>query len=102
MVAISSDILRRMNLSEYLKSLSRNERQVFVQRVKRRVPTLLGYLRLVARGDRTPNAELAIAIEEASDGAVPCEITRPKANWAYIRGTAKPQPQSTEARPCSP
>ena len=45
-------------------------------------------------GSRQVPAERCIEIERATDGAVRCEELRPDVDWAYLRATNCPAPES--------
>lgn len=70
-----------MKLIDYLKSLSRQERDALASHCG----TSSDYLFQLAYGKRTPKAELAVAIDRASDGAVPCDELLPDVDWDYVR-----------------
>lgn len=57
-----------MTLADFLRTLSRDEREAFAQKVSR--AGSVGYLYLVAGGHRRASAELARKIEECSAGKV--------------------------------
>lgn len=78
-----------MKLSQYLKSLSPDQRAEFAARCG----TSLEYLRQVAYGNRTCRESLAINIERESNAAVTCEESRPDGvDWAYLRNSASRGP----------
>lgn len=52
--------------------------------------TTINYLRKACSKKQQLGADLCIAIERESSGAVTCEQIRPDADWAYLRATAKP------------
>lgn len=53
-----------------------------------RCGTSVAYLTQLALGHRLASASMAIAIDRASDGAIPAESIRPGSDWEYIRGQA--------------
>lgn len=73
-----------MNLLEFIKPLNKNALLAFATRCD----TTPGQLKQVAYGNRRANAALAIALDRETDGAVPCEETRPDIDWAYLRNSA--------------
>lgn len=73
-----------MELSEYIKELSRAELEDFAARCG----TTIGQMRQVSYGRRAGES-LAINIDRETCGAVPCETLRPDVDWSYIRGTKK-------------
>ena len=75
-----------MTLKDYLQTLSTEDRELFAAKVG----TTAGHLRNVSYGYRTCDEALAIEIERESARQVTCEELCPDANWAYVRGTAKP------------
>jgi len=75
-----------MNLLEYIKQTPIPEREDFATRCG----TSLGYLMQVAYENKTCGESLAINIDRESQGAVPCETTRPDVDWAYLREAAQP------------
>lgn len=77
----------RMNLLEFLKPLDKNALLAFATRCD----TTPGQLKQVAYGNRRANAALAIALDRETDGAVPCEETRPDIDWAYLRNSGVPR-----------
>lgn len=66
-----------MELTDFLKSMSRPERAQFAQRAL----TTLGYLEKVSLGDRTASAALARNIHVASGGVVTLWSLRPDDWW---------------------
>lgn len=74
-----------MNLLDFIRPLDKEALQELADSCQ----TTPGQLRQVAYGNRRANAALAIALDRASDGAIPCEVTRPDIEWAYLRGTAR-------------
>ena len=73
-----------MTLSDFIKSMSKVEREAFAERCG----TTDGQLKQVAGGYRRCGESLAINIERESAGLVTCEELRPDVDWAYIRATA--------------
>lgn len=73
-----------MKLLEYIKRLDKKGLDAFAISCG----TTVGQLRQVAYGRRA-SAELVIAIDRASAGAVPCEELRPDIEWQYLRGTPR-------------
>lgn len=77
--------MERTSLLNFLRSLeSDNAREQFAARCRN---TSVAYLFQVAYGNRTPKADLCIAIERESDGLVACEELDPSADWSYLRQT---------------
>jgi DNA-binding transcriptional regulator YdaS (Cro superfamily) len=70
-----------MRLTDYLKSLSAQERKDFADRCE----TSLDYLWQVANGVRTPKTKLAVAITRESAGRVPCAMLLQDVDWDYLR-----------------
>ena len=64
-----------MLLSEYLRQLSKDERQALAQRVSEKAS--VGYLYLLAGGHRNASPARAQKIEAATDGAVTRHDLRP-------------------------
>ena len=73
----------REHLKSYLRKLPRDTRADFAQRCG----CSLTHLKFVAYGAKRLSAELAIAIERESAGAVRVETLRPDITWAVIRGS---------------
>ena len=65
----------------YFDKLSSPERQALAEQCG----TSIEYLRLIASGRRNPKAELAVALERESGGAVTLEDLMPAVDWAYVR-----------------
>ncbi|WP_314407389.1 YdaS family helix-turn-helix protein [Pseudomonas kuykendallii] len=74
-----------MTLLDYIKTLSKDE----LERFATGCGTTVGQMKQVAYGNRRPNGGLAIAIDRETRGEVPCEMTRPDIDWAYLRGSSK-------------
>lgn len=74
-----------MTLLDFIKPLDK----VGLQKLAESCQTTPGQLRQVAYGNRRASAGLAIALDRASGGEIPCEETRPDIEWAYLRGTAR-------------
>jgi DNA-binding transcriptional regulator YdaS (Cro superfamily) len=75
-----------MDLKTYLKTMPVREREAFAKRCG----TSLKHLNNIAYcSDKPCSPELAIEIERESSGRVRVEELTDKADWAYIRGTAK-------------
>ena len=70
-------------LLAYLNSLARPERVQFAERCG----TTEGYLRKACCIRQSLGADLCIAIERESSGAVRCEDLRPDVDWKFIRST---------------
>jgi DNA-binding transcriptional regulator YdaS (Cro superfamily) len=77
-----------MDFKTYWFGMSQGDRTAFAERVQR-AP---GYLQLVAGGFRRASPELAIAIDEKSDGKVKRGEMRPD-----IFGAPSPQPDQGRA-----
>lgn len=71
----------QMNFREYVMGLAKPERKIFAEKCG----VSLGHLHNVAYGYKPCTAELAIAVEQHSAGALTCEIMVPQINWAYLR-----------------
>jgi DNA-binding transcriptional regulator YdaS (Cro superfamily) len=81
-------------LRKYLKTLSTEEQGSFANRCD----TSIGYLRKAISIGQTLNAELVIAIERESDGAVRCEQLRPDIDWRTLRTRSAASPRSSCAK----
>lgn len=81
-----------MSLKSYIRSLPRESRPAFAARCG----ASLSHIRFVGYGVKRCSADLAIAIERATSGAVRCEELRPDIDWSYLRGSAT---QPTEPEP---
>ena len=68
-------------LLTYLNSLPVTEQQAFA----RRADTSVGYLRKACSMRQRLGADLVIALERESGGALRCEQLRPDVDWAYLR-----------------
>lgn len=53
------------------------------------------YLRKAISAKQQLGAHLCINIDRESRGAVRCEDLRPDVDWAYLRGTAKFEPEDS-------
>lgn len=80
----NDDKFSAMNIRDYLKTMSREERVKFAQRCG----TSLGHLQNVAYGYKPCQPELAMAIEEESGQAVKVETIAPGYRWHVIRGSS--------------
>ena len=69
-----------MELHAYLK-----KHRGAAKRIADAANTSVGYLRLIAYGVRLPSADIAIRIEQATNGAVSAESLRGKFPWEYTR-----------------
>lgn len=78
----------------FLNGLSKDRRATFVNACG----TSEGYLRKAISVGQQLGADLCIAIERESSGAVPCESLRPDVDWAYLRSSVRP-PASEEPAP---
>ena len=72
-----------MELFEYIKKLSKSERNYFALRCG----TSFAHLRNVAYGYKRAGELLCINIERESDGLVECEDLRPDVDWGYLRAS---------------
>lgn len=73
-----------MNFHQYWLGLSPgDERKEFAERAK----STVGYLNLVASGNKNPGETVCMNIEAASEGSVTCEELRPDVPWHVLRGT---------------
>jgi len=80
-----------MDLRNYINSLSPAAREAF----EKESGTTINYLRNAVSAGKKIGADIAIAIDRASRGAVPCEEIRPDVDWEYLRGTATVNPENT-------
>lgn len=79
--------MRMETLRQYLNSLSTYEQAAFAVRCG----TTLNYLRkALSKGQKLGEA-LCINLERESQGVVICEELRPDVDWAFLRGTVRPQ-----------
>ena len=74
-----------MDLKKYLFGLQRPAREGFASRVG----ASIGHLQNVAYGHKPCAAELAIAIDRESKGAVRFETLRPDVDISHLRGSAQ-------------
>lgn len=78
-----------MDLKAYLRTLGKDRPRAEMLAARdgfaRRCGTSLNYMKLVAYRSKKPNAELCIAIERESGGAVPVEELRPDIDWSFRR-----------------
>lgn len=79
-------------LRKFLNSMPVEMQIVFAANCR----TSLSYLRKIISMEREPRADLAIAIDRNSRGAVTVEDVSPGIDWGYLRGTAKP---TSKAKP---
>lgn len=70
-------------LRDFLNGMDKARRTAFVAACG----TTEGYLRKAISVKQKLGADLCIAIERESAGAVPCESVRPDVDWAYIRAS---------------
>lgn len=75
-----------MDIKTYILSMAMPDRLKFAKRCETSYP----HLRNIAYGQKPCGEKLCIAIERESRGAVRCEDMRPDVDWAYLRGTARP------------
>jgi DNA-binding transcriptional regulator YdaS (Cro superfamily) len=75
------------NLLTYLNGLPKDMRAQFVTACG----TSEGYLRKAISIDQRLGADLCIAIDRESGGAVPCETLRPDVDFAYLRASIQGQ-----------
>jgi hypothetical protein len=80
----NSDKFSSMNIRDYIKDMSKEQRMEFAKRCG----TSLGHLQNVAYGYKPCNPELAMAVEEETDHAVKVETIAPGCRWHVIRGKA--------------
>ena len=71
----------RKQLLDFLKSLTRADRESFAQRCD----TTVEYLFQIGYGRRTPKVGLVVAVERESTAKVRCEDLLPDVDWAYLR-----------------
>lgn len=81
-------------LLEYLNSLSKEDRAIFVAACK----TSEGYLRKAVSAGQRLGADLCILIERASGSDVVCEDLRDDVDWAFIRATGHSTPRDGQRR----
>lgn len=76
----------RMELKKYLAQIPQEAREAFAARCN----TTYAHLRNVAYG-KTCGEDLAMAIDQESLGAVPCEVMRPDlaSRFSHLRGTKR-------------
>ena len=80
-----------MELRKYINSLSADDRALF----EAETGTTINYLRSAMSAGKNIGAEIAIAIDRFSGGKVMCEEIRPDVDFAYLRGTATVNPNSS-------
>ncbi len=73
-----------MDFKTFLHSIPRPERGDFAKKCG----VSVGQIHNIAYGCRQCSAEIAIAIEKATEGKVRCEDLCPSIDWAYLRGNA--------------
>jgi DNA-binding transcriptional regulator YdaS (Cro superfamily) len=73
-------------LRAYLKAMTPADQEKFAERCE----TSIGYLRKAMSTGEKLRESLVIDIEKQSFGEVRCEQLRPDVDWAYLRGTRKP------------
>lgn len=77
--------LSRVNLlKQYLSNMSIDERKDFAKACK----TSLGNLQQIVYVNKKCGAGLAINIDRASKGAIPCDLLCPDVDFNYIRNQA--------------
>lgn len=86
-------MLRGMELKNFIKTLTAEEREAFASRCS----TTYAFLRNVAYGHRRAGESLCINIERESSGAVTCEELRLDVDWAYLRSTGPVKQQDDGA-----
>lgn len=75
-------------LRQYLNDLNKAGREQYAAACG----TTVGYLRKAISAGQSLGADLCIALERESKGAVRCEDLRPEGvDWTYIRGTTAPE-----------
>lgn len=72
-------------LLDYLNSLPVPDQRAFAERAE----TTVGYLRKACSMRQRLGADLVIALERESGGAVRCEQLRPDVDWAYLRQSCR-------------
>jgi DNA-binding transcriptional regulator YdaS (Cro superfamily) len=72
-------------LLAYLNNLPTAEQRDYAGRCN----TTTGYLRKACSAGQKLGADLCIALERESGGAVRCEKMRPDVDWGYLRATTK-------------
>lgn len=77
----SFDVMRRMDhLKSHWKTLSHEQREAFASRCN----STVGHIQNVMYGVRPCSAELAVAMELESGGALACEETASQLSWVRI------------------
>lgn len=79
-------------LRTYLNCLSKERRTQYVVACG----TTENYLRKAISVGQQLGADLCIALDRESGGAVPCESLRPDVDWAYIRSSNANPSNSTD------
>lgn len=72
-------------LLNYLNAFSVEDQEQFA----RRCGTTIGYMRLVAYGNRTCREKLAINIDRESGGIVSLQTLRPDVDWDHVRAQGR-------------
>jgi DNA-binding transcriptional regulator YdaS (Cro superfamily) len=85
--------MSNLSLLDYLKTMEKEDRESFAASCG----TTLGHLNNVAYGYKTCAEALAMAVERESAGKVRVETLCPDADWAVVRGTAKPKARRAAA-----
>jgi DNA-binding transcriptional regulator YdaS (Cro superfamily) len=70
-----------MSLKAFMRTLSAEQKRDFALRCQ----ASLSHLKFVAYGAKQPSGELAVRIEEASEGLVRAESLRPDIPWHVVR-----------------
>lgn len=84
-------------LREYLNSLQKEQRAIFVAACG----TSEGYLRKAISMGQRLGPDLCIPIERESCGAITCEDIRPDIDWAFLRQTKNLPPKIfSSSSPC--
>ncbi|KAA8731006.1 helix-turn-helix domain-containing protein [Acinetobacter qingfengensis] len=73
-------------LKQFLKPMTKGERVAFAEKCG----TTLGNLYQVIYSTTSCSADLAIAIDRESNGAVRCDDLRPSADFSYLRNQCDP------------
>lgn len=71
------------SLRTYINGLSSEDQSLFAERCG----TTVGYLRKAISAGQKLGADLVIAIERESHGAVRCEDLRSDVDWNYLRSS---------------
>ncbi len=68
-------------LVDWLNDLPLDDQKVLAKEAG----TSIGHLRQIAYGKRGCNADIAVAVDRLSKGAVPMEYLHPQIDWRYVK-----------------